>query len=120
MELVEEEFCGGAVGFEAEAAGGEQRAEAADADAFVGVVVDQPGVDAEDTEAAEAVFELGCEEFLVLVGLDAEEVGLELAVDFDAVVGHAGAITPVPGGVGPLTIAMLLKNTLDAAERSVT
>jgi methylenetetrahydrofolate dehydrogenase (NADP+)/methenyltetrahydrofolate cyclohydrolase len=29
----------------------------------------------------------------------------------------AGAITPVPGGVGPLTIAMLLKNTVAAAER---
>jgi methylenetetrahydrofolate dehydrogenase (NADP+)/methenyltetrahydrofolate cyclohydrolase len=28
----------------------------------------------------------------------------------------AGAITPVPGGVGPMTIAMLLKNTVDAAE----
>jgi methylenetetrahydrofolate dehydrogenase (NADP+)/methenyltetrahydrofolate cyclohydrolase len=33
-----------------------------------------------------------------------------------AVSGVAGALTPVPGGVGPLTIAMLLKNTLTAAE----
>ena len=33
--------------------------------------------------------------------------------------GRAGWLTPVPGGVGPLTIAMLLKNTLDAARRSV-
>jgi methylenetetrahydrofolate dehydrogenase (NADP+)/methenyltetrahydrofolate cyclohydrolase len=33
--------------------------------------------------------------------------------------GKAGWLTPVPGGVGPLTIAMLLKNTLDAARRSV-
>jgi methylenetetrahydrofolate dehydrogenase (NADP+)/methenyltetrahydrofolate cyclohydrolase len=32
----------------------------------------------------------------------------------------AGALTPVPGGVGPLTIAMLLKNTLAAAEARVT
>jgi methylenetetrahydrofolate dehydrogenase (NADP+)/methenyltetrahydrofolate cyclohydrolase len=32
----------------------------------------------------------------------------------------AGALTPVPGGVGPLTIAMLLKNTLTAAERRTT
>ena len=32
--------------------------------------------------------------------------------------GRAGWLTPVPGGVGPLTIAMLLKNTLDAAWRS--
>jgi methylenetetrahydrofolate dehydrogenase (NADP+)/methenyltetrahydrofolate cyclohydrolase len=34
-----------------------------------------------------------------------------------SVSGVAGALTPVPGGVGPLTIAMLLKNTLTAAER---
>ena len=37
-------------------------------------------------------------------------------VAFDEVVGHARAITPVPGGVGPMTIAMLLDNTLRAAE----
>lgn len=36
-------------------------------------------------------------------------------VDFEAVAGVAGAITPVPGGVGPMTIAMLLANTLRAA-----
>jgi methylenetetrahydrofolate dehydrogenase (NADP+)/methenyltetrahydrofolate cyclohydrolase len=38
-------------------------------------------------------------------------------VDFDAAKEVAGAITPVPGGVGPMTIAMLLQNTLRAAER---
>lgn len=37
-------------------------------------------------------------------------------VDFDEVKEVAGAITPVPGGVGPMTIAMLMKNTLHAAE----
>lgn len=37
-------------------------------------------------------------------------------VDFDEVLQIASAITPVPGGVGPMTIAMLLKNTLHAAE----
>ncbi len=37
-------------------------------------------------------------------------------VDFDAIKEIASAITPVPGGVGPLTITMLLKNTLLAAE----
>ena len=37
-------------------------------------------------------------------------------VDFGAVVEKASAITPVPGGVGPMTIAMLLENTLQAAE----
>ena len=35
-------------------------------------------------------------------------------VDFDAAAKRAGLITPVPGGVGPLTIAMVLRNTLDA------
>ena len=38
-------------------------------------------------------------------------------VDFDAVKDIASAITPVPGGVGPMTITMLLGNTLEAAER---
>jgi len=38
-------------------------------------------------------------------------------VDFDGAAGHAGAITPVPGGVGPMTIACLLLNTLTAACR---
>ena len=39
-------------------------------------------------------------------------------VDFDGVSEVAGYITPVPGGVGPMTITMLLVNTLEAAERS--
>jgi len=39
-------------------------------------------------------------------------------VDFDSVKTVAGAITPVPGGVGPMTIAMLLVNTVEAAERA--
>ena len=37
-------------------------------------------------------------------------------VDFDAANGRAGLLTPVPGGVGLLTIAMLLRNTLQAFE----
>lgn len=40
-------------------------------------------------------------------------------VDFDAVKEVAGALTPSPGGVGPLTITMLLKNTLRAAELAI-
>ena len=40
-------------------------------------------------------------------------------VDFDAVSEKAAAITPVPGGVGPMTIAMLLSNTLKAARLSI-
>jgi methylenetetrahydrofolate dehydrogenase (NADP+)/methenyltetrahydrofolate cyclohydrolase len=39
-------------------------------------------------------------------------------VDFDQVSKVAGAITPVPGGVGPMTVAMLLANTVTAAERA--
>ena len=38
-------------------------------------------------------------------------------VDFDAVSGIAGAITPVPGGVGPMTIAMLMSNTIKACRQ---
>ena len=47
----------------------------------------------------------------------AEEGKMRLVGDvaFDEAVGHAGAITPVPGGVGPMTIACLLRNTLVAA-----
>jgi len=47
-----------------------------------------------------------------------KEKGYRLTGDvaFDEVLETAGAITPVPGGVGPMTIAMLLKNTLRAAE----
>jgi len=40
-------------------------------------------------------------------------------VDFEGASERAGYITPVPGGVGPMTIAMLLKNTVEAAKRSV-
>ena len=49
------------------------------------------------------------------VGTNRTDGGLVGDVDFDPVAGVAGAITPVPGGVGPMTIAMLLANTLRAA-----
>jgi methylenetetrahydrofolate dehydrogenase (NADP+)/methenyltetrahydrofolate cyclohydrolase len=49
------------------------------------------------------------------VGINRTEAGLVGDVDFDAVKEVAGRITPVPGGVGPLTITMLLHNTLLAA-----
>jgi methylenetetrahydrofolate dehydrogenase (NADP+)/methenyltetrahydrofolate cyclohydrolase len=50
------------------------------------------------------------------VGINRSDAGVVGDVDFENVVKVAGAITPVPGGVGPLTIAMLLRNTLSAAE----
>jgi methylenetetrahydrofolate dehydrogenase (NADP+)/methenyltetrahydrofolate cyclohydrolase len=49
------------------------------------------------------------------VGINRTDDGLVGDVDFDAASEVAGAITPVPGGVGPMTIAMLLSNTLLAA-----
>jgi methylenetetrahydrofolate dehydrogenase (NADP+)/methenyltetrahydrofolate cyclohydrolase len=49
------------------------------------------------------------------VGMNRTEEGLCGDVDFDTVSAVAAAITPVPGGVGPMTIAMLLVNTLQAA-----
>ena len=53
------------------------------------------------------------------VGMDRDENGKLCGdVDFDSVEPVAGAITPVPGGVGPMTIAMLMKNTLTAARRA--
>ena len=41
-------------------------------------------------------------------------------VDFDGVKEVAGYITPVPGGVGPMTITMLLVNTLESAQRALS
>ena len=49
------------------------------------------------------------------VGMNRYEGGLYGDVDFDGVKDVAGYITPVPGGVGPMTIAMLLQNTVDGA-----
>jgi methylenetetrahydrofolate dehydrogenase (NADP+)/methenyltetrahydrofolate cyclohydrolase len=49
------------------------------------------------------------------VGMNRTDDGLVGDVDFEAALEVAGAITPVPGGVGPMTIAMLLVNTLAAA-----
>jgi methylenetetrahydrofolate dehydrogenase (NADP+)/methenyltetrahydrofolate cyclohydrolase len=50
------------------------------------------------------------------VGINRTDAGLVGDVDFDSAVEVAGLITPVPGGVGPMTIAMLMSNTLAAAK----
>jgi methylenetetrahydrofolate dehydrogenase (NADP+) / methenyltetrahydrofolate cyclohydrolase len=50
------------------------------------------------------------------VGINRTEAGLVGDVEFSSAVEVAGLITPVPGGVGPMTIAMLLANTLAAAQ----
>lgn len=51
------------------------------------------------------------------VGMNRADGKLCGDVDFEAVKDKASAITPVPGGVGPMTIAMLMQNTLTAAKR---
>jgi methylenetetrahydrofolate dehydrogenase (NADP+)/methenyltetrahydrofolate cyclohydrolase len=53
------------------------------------------------------------------VGINRVETGLVGDVDFSAVSDKAGAITPVPRGVGPMTIAMLLHNTVQAAQATL-
>jgi methylenetetrahydrofolate dehydrogenase (NADP+)/methenyltetrahydrofolate cyclohydrolase len=52
------------------------------------------------------------------VGINRTDEGLVGDVDFEAAAQRAARITPVPRGVGPMTIAMLLRNTLDAARAS--
>jgi methylenetetrahydrofolate dehydrogenase (NADP+) / methenyltetrahydrofolate cyclohydrolase len=53
------------------------------------------------------------------VGINRTDAGLVGDVDFEAAAEVAAAITPVPGGVGPMTVAMLLVNTLGAARARV-
>jgi methylenetetrahydrofolate dehydrogenase (NADP+)/methenyltetrahydrofolate cyclohydrolase len=53
------------------------------------------------------------------VGTNRTQDGLHGDVDFDQAIEVAGTITPVPGGVGPMTIACLLRNTLQAAKMAV-
>ena len=55
------------------------------------------------------------------VGMDRDENGKLCGdVDFDSVAPKASYITPVPGGVGPMTIAMLMSNTLTACKLALS
>lgn len=54
------------------------------------------------------------------VGIHRTPSGLCGDVDYEAVCGKTSAITPVPGGVGPMTIAMLLKNTVQAWKKHLS
>jgi methylenetetrahydrofolate dehydrogenase (NADP+)/methenyltetrahydrofolate cyclohydrolase len=53
------------------------------------------------------------------VGINATDEGLVGDVDYDAVKDSVQAITPVPGGVGPMTRAMLMQNTLEACAQQI-
>ena len=53
---------------------------------------------------------------LLDVGISSDEKGIHGDVDFDSVDGIAKAVTPMPGGTGPMTVACLLENTMKAAE----
>jgi methylenetetrahydrofolate dehydrogenase (NADP+)/methenyltetrahydrofolate cyclohydrolase len=55
---------------------------------------------------------------VVDVGMNRVEGKLVGDVDFERVGAVAGAITPVPGGVGPMTVAMLMENVVEAAGRA--
>lgn len=81
------------------------------------VAVGKPGlITAEMVKPGAAVIDVG----VTRVPDATEDRGYRIVgdVDFDAVREVASAITPVPGGVGPMTIAMLLSNTLEAARRA--
>lgn len=55
------------------------------------------------------------------VGMNRDDAGKLCGdVDFESAAAVASAITPVPGGVGPMTIAMLLENTLSAARSRIS
>jgi methylenetetrahydrofolate dehydrogenase (NADP+) / methenyltetrahydrofolate cyclohydrolase len=59
--------------------------------------------------------------WVIDVGINRLDTGKLVGdVDFDSVSARAHAITPVPGGVGPMTVAMLMRNTLTLAERQVS
>ncbi len=59
--------------------------------------------------------------WVIDVGINRLDTGKVVGdVDFESAKARAEAITPVPGGVGPMTVAMLLKNTLAAARRRLT
>ncbi len=75
---------------------------------IVVAAVGQPGLVTRDWVADGAT--------VIDVGINRTDAGLVGDVDFESVSERAGAITPVPGGVGPMTIAMLMENTVSIAE----
>lgn len=83
-------------------------AQGQEADVLI-VAVGRPGFITEDKIKSGAI--------IIDVGTTKIEGELKGDVDFDSVKDKAGYLTPVPGGVGPVTVAMLLENTLKLAKR---
>jgi methylenetetrahydrofolate dehydrogenase (NADP+)/methenyltetrahydrofolate cyclohydrolase len=87
------------------------------ADALI-VAVGKPGlITAEMVKPGAAVIDIGINHIQVMQPDGSQKSRLVGDVDFDGVHEIAGWITPVPGGVGPMTVAMLLRNTVVATER---
>jgi methylenetetrahydrofolate dehydrogenase (NADP+)/methenyltetrahydrofolate cyclohydrolase len=78
---------------------------------ILAVAVGKPGLITEDMVKEGAV--------IVDIGITRTEDGLKGDVDFDAVQQKASAITPVPGGVGPMTVASLIHNCVRAKKRQM-
>ena len=82
------------------------------------VAVGKPGlITAEMVKPGAAVIDIGINHILVTHPDGSQKSKIVGDVDFDSVHEIAGWITPVPGGVGPMTVAMLLRNTVVATER---
>src|SRR5690606_16270749 len=87
------------------------------ADALI-VAVGKPGlITADMVKPGAAVIDIGINQIDVTLPDGTQGKKTVGDVDFEAVKQVAGWITPVPGGVGPVTVAMLLKNTIVATER---
>jgi methylenetetrahydrofolate dehydrogenase (NADP+)/methenyltetrahydrofolate cyclohydrolase len=87
------------------------------ADALI-VAVGKPGlITAEMVKPGAAVIDIGINHVQVTQPDGSQKSKIVGDVDFDGVHEVAGWITPVPGGVGPMTVAMLLRNTVVATER---
>ena len=84
------------------------------------VAVGKPGlITVEHVKPGAVVIDVGINR-IKTVDADGRKISRTVGdVDFEAVREVAGAITPVPGGVGPMTIAMLMHNTLEAARNLV-
>lgn len=95
------------------------KAHARRADILVVAIGRPRAVNADYVKPAAVVIDVGINR-VVGKGADGKEVSQTVGdVDFDSVSQVASALTPVPGGVGPVTVAMLLRNTVEAARKQL-